>query len=73
MSTNRPTQAPVAAPTIEKYIGVKEIRLLLSVTDRWLRRAIAANRFPRPNLKLGRNLRWSESAVRSFVAANTIQ
>lgn len=73
MNVARPM--PLRVPqvgTVERYIGVREIRVMLSVTDRWLRRAVSSNRFPKPCLKLGRNLRWRESDVLKIIEENRV-
>lgn len=71
-SQPRPTPQVPQTGTPDRYIGVREIRTMLSVTDRWLRRAVSSERFPKPCLKLGRSLRWNESDVLKYVASNLI-
>lgn len=70
----RTSPHPLRVPTMNtaRFLGVREIRALLSVTDRWIRRAVAAGRFPRPALKLGRGLRWRAEDVERFIAENKV-
>ena len=47
--------------------SVRRVREHLDVSDRWLRRALSAGRFPAPDLRLGRQFRWKRSTVLTFV------
>lgn len=39
----------------------------LCLSDRQLRRLLSSAKFPRPDLRIGRSLRWRRSTIEAFV------
>lgn len=52
-------------------LGTRDLRELLRVSDRQLRRLTAAGRLPRPDLKLGRGLRWRRQTIDTWLNETT--
>jgi len=50
----------------------KRVREFLAVSDRWLRRNIAAARFPKPDYRLGRAMRWRQSTIDGYLEARAV-
>ncbi|GGQ99784.1 excisionase family DNA-binding protein [Streptomyces flaveolus] len=55
----------------ERYLNVEQVAELLGTTVRFPRRLIEERRIT--YVKVGRHVRIPESAVREFIAANTVQ
>jgi excisionase family DNA binding protein len=55
----------------ERYLNVDQVAELLGTTVRFPRRLIEERRIT--YVKLGRHVRIPESAVREFIAANTVE
>lgn len=55
---------------LDRLLSVRSICEALDVSDRGLRRWIGAGIFPKPDLRIGRNLRWRESTIREFINGN---
>ncbi|MFJ2926709.1 excisionase family DNA-binding protein [Streptomyces massasporeus] len=55
----------------ERYLNVDQVAELLGTTVRFPRRLIEERRIT--YVKVGRHVRIPESAVREFIAANTVQ
>jgi excisionase family DNA binding protein len=53
---------------LEPMYSSKTLSTNYDIPMRTLRRLIAANRFPRPDLRLGRQYRWRKSTVEAFLA-----
>lgn len=51
------------AATTDRLLSAKSVRELLDVSDRGLRRWVAAGKFPPADVKIGRNLRWRQSTI----------
>ena len=62
-----PVQLAESANALPQYITSATFRKLLAMPDRTFRRARAAGRIPRPDLRLGSSLRWRVSTVRKFL------
>lgn len=54
----------------DRLLSAKSVRGLLDCGDRTLRRWIGSGRFPKADIRIGRNLRWRESTVRQFIEDN---
>lgn len=48
---------------IDRLLSTRTVCDLLDVSDRNLRRLVASGRFPKPDLVLGRALKWRKSTV----------
>lgn len=69
-SNSLATKNPFTATAlVDPYWTVAMIRTYFAWSDRAFRRALSAGRFPREDLRIGRNLRWKESTVRAWEAA----
>ncbi|MEU6864917.1 excisionase family DNA-binding protein [Streptomyces sp. NPDC046876] len=55
----------------ERYLSVVQVAELLGTTVRFPRRLVEERRIT--YVKVGRHVRIPESAVREFIAANTVQ
>ncbi|KOV55869.1 DNA-binding protein [Streptomyces sp. AS58] len=55
----------------ERYLSVNQVAELLGTTVRFPRRLVEERRIT--YVKFGRHVRIPESAVRAFIAANTVQ
>ncbi|WP_411575051.1 excisionase family DNA-binding protein [Streptomyces fradiae] len=55
----------------ERYLSVPQFAKLLGTTERFPRRLVAERRIR--YVKAGTHVRFPESAVREFIAANTIE
>ena len=51
----------------DRLLSVRTVCQPLETRDRTLRRWIAAGRFPRPDRRIGRALRWRESTIKNFI------
>lgn len=60
-------QARFASTGVDRLLSAKSARKLLDISERGLRRWVAAGMFPQADLHIGRNLRWRESTVREFI------
>lgn len=58
----QPTQEPLA-----RCLGKAELARYLGISVRSLDRAIAAGLLPRPDLTIGRSLRWSPETIHRFL------
>lgn len=65
-----PAIQPILPTTVpdDGFISAATVRAYLDVPDRTFRRWIAAGRFPRPDLRIGKSLRWRRSTVLAWVA-----
>ncbi len=52
---------------LDHLLGVRSVCRALDCSSRQLRRLIAGGRFPAPDGRLGRSLRWRASTIRRFV------
>ena len=52
------------------YVDVSDITEALKTSDRSIRRLIASGRFPPPDLRLGRRLKWKLDTVIAFLEQN---
>lgn len=52
---------------LDRLLTARSVCRLLDLSDRGLRRWVACGKFPPPDLKIGRNLRWRASTVDQFV------
>lgn len=69
-----PTTTPAAEQaTLERFVGVAEIREAFSTSDRHIRRWVSCGKFPRPALRIGKMLRWRLSDVERFVREHEIK
>ena len=51
----------------ERLLSVRTVKSLLDCSDRTLRRWISAGKFPRPDVRIGRSLRWRSSTITGFI------
>ncbi len=51
----------------DRLLSVRSVRALLDISDRGLRRWIAAGMFPKPDRRIGRSIRWRESTIQAFI------
>lgn len=51
----------------DPLVGVREIRVALGVSDKWIRRGLARGTFPHPDYKLGTSLRWRRSSIEGYL------
>jgi len=56
---------------LDRLLSVRRVCEILSVSDRGLRRWIHLGLVPKPDVKIGRNLRWRESTIRRIVNGQT--
>lgn len=63
---------PPATATEDGFMSAGTVRQFLDVPDRTLRRWISAGRFPPPDLRIGKSLRWRRSTVLAWVAEKTV-
>jgi len=47
--------------------NARRVCAFLSVTDRWIRRNMACGRFPRPDYRFGRGMRWKRETIDAFL------
>jgi len=47
--------------------NAKRVCGYLCVTDRWVRRNMACGRFPRPDYRLGRAMRWKRETIDAYL------
>ncbi len=67
-SREQPAGAPVDAPDARNsLLRARTVCQLLDCSDRTLRRWVAAGKFPPPDRKIGRTLRWRASTVNDFI------
>ena len=57
----------------DPLLSARSVRALLDVSDRGLRRWVAGGRFPKPDVKIGRSLRWKESTVAQFIESSQVR
>lgn len=60
------TTATRESEGVDSLLSASSVRKLLDCSDRTLRRWIAAGRFPAPDMRIGRSLRWKASTIRAF-------
>ena len=48
---------------LDPLLGTRKVRAWADCTDRNLRRLIQAGKFPAPDLRLGRSLKWRRSTL----------
>lgn len=51
----------------DRLLGTRKVCDILDCSDRTLRRWVAAGKFPAPDRKIGRTLRWRSSTVDRFI------
>lgn len=56
-----------AATNMDALLSTQTVRKLLDVSDRCLRRWVAAGKFPPADMQIGRTLRWKQSTVTEFI------
>lgn len=56
-----------APPDLDGLWNCKRVCGFLSVTDRWIRRNMACGRFPRPDYRLGRAMRWKRETIDAYL------
>ena len=67
------TQTPTTADNgqLDPLLSTRTVCRLLDTSDRNLRRLVASGKFPPPDRRLGRSLRWKASTVRGFLESET--
>lgn len=74
MSTHQEQRSATLATAPDAPDGLmraKTICTLLDCSDRTLRRWVAYGKFPPPDRKIGRTLRWRSSTVDCFIRGDT--
>ena len=56
---------------LDRLLSSRSVCGLLDVSDRQLRRFVSSGKFPPPDRRLGRSLRWKASTVRGFLESET--
>ena len=57
-----------ATPTsLDRLLSTRSVREALDVSDRCLRRWVAAGKFPPADLQIGTTLRWRQSTLTRFI------
>lgn len=51
----------------DRLIGTRSVCSLVEVSDRQLRRLVSIGTFPKPDMKLGKSLRWKLSTITKFI------
>ena len=54
-------------PILDALWNARRVCAFLSVTDRWVRRNMACGRFPKPDYRLGRAMRWKELTILTYL------
>ncbi len=54
-------------PETDRLLSIGSVRKLIDVSDRGLRRWIVAGKFPGPDVRIGRSLRWRQSTVDAVI------
>jgi len=57
---------------LDRLLSVRKVCEILSVSDRGLRRWIHLGLVPKPDVKIGRNLRWRASTISAIVNGNGV-
>jgi len=57
-------------PEIDRLLSVRKVCEILSTTDRSLRRWVHLGLVPKPDVRIGRNLRWRTSTIAAIVNGN---
>jgi len=59
------------APDLDRLWDARRVCSFLSVSDRWLRRAMSASQFPRPDFRLNgtHGMRWRRETVEDFLTS----
>lgn len=47
--------------------SARKVREFLDVSDKWLRRRLSCGRFPLPDARFGRAMRWRRSTIEHFI------
>lgn len=50
-----------------ELLSAKRVRVMLDISDRMLRRWLSRGRFPKPDIRLGRSMRWRRSTIERFI------
>ncbi len=58
------------APDLDRLLSVRKVCEVLSTTDRSLRRWVHLGLVPKPDVRIGRNLRWRTSTIAAIVNGN---
>ena len=66
------TSTATHAPDLDRLLSVRKVCEILSVSDRGLRRWIHLGLVPKPDVKIGRNLRWRASTISAIVNGNGV-
>ena len=56
------------APDLDRLLTVAQVCAILATTDRSLRRWCHLGLIPKPDVRIGRNLRWRSSTIAAVVA-----
>ena len=51
----------------DRLLRVRDVCQLLGVSDRWVRRHIAAGTFPKADFRFSVSLRWKRSTIRAWL------
>ena len=52
---------------LDRLMSVRSVIIALDCGDRTLRRWIGAGKFPPPDVRIGRNLRWKATTVKAWI------
>lgn len=63
---------PATDPARIQLLGSRSLCQAMDISDRCLRRWIAAGKFPRADVRIGSTLRWRASTVKRWIEDNTV-
>jgi hypothetical protein len=66
-SSTRPPEAPHAGHVIEPMLTLKDLTAIVNCSRRKLEQMKAAGRLPKPDLHVGRCLRWKPETIRRWI------
>ena len=66
ITTRTQTSSDGTSP-LPQHVGTKDVTTALGTSDRNLRRLIQAGKFPKPDLRLGRMLKWKVTTIEAFL------
>lgn len=52
---------------VDRLLNARSVLALIDCSERCLRRWVACGKFPPPDIRIGRSLRWRASTIREFV------
>lgn len=68
--TRATTATAPPVPVDDPLWSARKVREFLDTSDKWLRRRLSCGRFPVPDARFGRAMRWRRSTIESFICEN---